>query len=204
MAGFLFDPVDIPWSSAAEVLNSLQIGVIFADAESRVLAANGAAQELSSLKDGIEINEERLRTARPGETRALQGLIAADRSPAFLTLSRPSGKRPLCVMVRPLSQDLESAVSKQPAAVVFVNDPDRHLAVEPTALQKLYGLTPAEALVASLVGVGQPVASAARQLGVQTNTVRVQLKQIYAKTGVHHQSALVGLILTGPGQIRLN
>ncbi len=204
MAGFLFDPIDIPWSSAAEVLNSLQIGVIFADAGSRVLAANGAAQELSSQRDGIEISQERLRTARPRETHALQGMIAADRSPAFLSLSRPSGKRPLTVLVRPLSRDPGPAESKQPAAVVFVNDPDRRLSVEPAALQRLYGLTPAEAVVASLVGVGQPVLDAARQLGVQTNTVRVQLKQIYAKTGAHHQSALVSLIMTGPAQIRLN
>jgi DNA-binding CsgD family transcriptional regulator len=204
MAGFLFDPIDIPWSSAAEVLNSLQIGVIFADAGSRVLAANGAAQELSSLKDGIEFNHERLRTARPGETRELQGMIAADRFPTFLTLSRPSGKRPLCVLVRPLSRVPGPANSNQPAAVVFVNDPDRQMSVDPLSLQRLYGLTPAEAVVASLVGVGQTVLNTAQQLGVQTNTVRIQLKQIYAKTGAHHQSALAGLIMTGPAQIRLN
>jgi DNA-binding CsgD family transcriptional regulator len=204
MAGYLLDPIDIPWSSAAEVLNCLQIGVIFADAGSRVLAANGAAQELSALRDGIEISQERLRTARPRETSALQGMIAADRAPAFLSLSRPSGKRPLAVLVRPLSRDPRSDDSGQPAAVVFINDPERHSIVDPLSLQRLYGLTPAESSVASLIGVGQPVSDAAHQLDVQANTIRIQLKQIYAKTGAHHQSALVGLILSGPAQIRLN
>jgi DNA-binding CsgD family transcriptional regulator len=187
MAGYLLDPIDIPWSSAAEVLNCLQIGVIFADAGSRVLAANGAAQELSALRDGM-----------------LQGMIAADRAPAFLSLSRPSGKRPLAVLVRPLSRDPRSDDSGQPAAVVFINDPERHSIVDPLSLQRLYGLTPAESSVASLIGVGQPVSDAAHQLDVQANTIRIQLKQIYAKTGAHHQSALVGLILSGPAQIRLN
>jgi DNA-binding CsgD family transcriptional regulator len=89
-------------------------------------------------------------------------------------------------------------------AVVFVSDPERHVTVEPAALQELYGLTPAEAVVASLIGAGRPVLEAAHQLGVQSNTVRMQLKQIYAKTGTRHQSALAGLVLTGPAQIRLS
>ena len=204
MAGTSFEPVDIPWSCAAEALNCLQIGVIFADIGSRVLAANGAARELSSLRDGIEISQMYLRTARPRETHALRGMIAADRSPAFLSLSRPSGKRPLAVLVRPFTGDSRAARTQGPAAVIFINDPERRLIIDPVALQKLYGLTPAEAAVASFVGVGRPVADAARRLGVQTNTIRVQLKQVYAKTGAHHQSALVGLILAGPAQVRLD
>ena len=69
-------------------------------------------------------------------------------------------------------------------------------------MQKLYRLTPAEAIVASLVSTGLPVTEIARQLGVQTNTVRVQLKEIYAKTDAHHQAALVRLVLTSLAQIR--
>ncbi len=203
MTGSSFDPVEIPWACTAEVMDCFRIGVIFAGAGGRVLAANRPAQEISSLKDGLEFNREFLQTALPQKTSALRNMIAAGRAPVFLSLSRPSGKRPLSVLIRSLSQDRDASSSERPVAVVFVSDPDRRLDVDPAAVKDLYGLTPAEAAVASLVGVGRPVREAARRLGVQTNTVRMQLKQVYAKTGAHRQSALVYLIMTGPAHLRL-
>ncbi len=203
MTGSSSDPVEIPWACAAEVMDCFRVGVILVGAGGRVLAANRPAHEISSLKDGFEFNREYLRTALPQETSALRNLIAAGRAPVFLSLSRPSGKRPLSVLIRSLSQDRDACSSDWPVAVVFVSDPDQRLDVDPAAVKDLYGLTPAEAAVASLVGVGRPVLEAASRLGVQTNTVRMQLKQVYAKTGAHRQSALVYLIMTGPAHLRL-
>lgn len=203
MTGSSFDTVDIPWACAAEVMDCFRIGVILAGARGRILAANRPAQEIFSLKDGLEFSRDFLRTALPQETSVLQNSIVAGRAPVFLSLSRPSGKRPLSVLIRSLSQDRDPSSSELPVAVVFVSDPDRHLDVDPAAVKELYALTPAEAAVASLVGVGRPVLEAARRLGVQTNTVRTQLKQVYAKTGARHQSALVYLIVTGPAHLRL-
>ena len=203
MPGSSFDPVEIPWPCAAEVMDCFRIGVILAGAGGRVLAANRPAHEIFSLKDGLEFSREFLRTALPQETSALQNLIVAGRAPVFLSLSRPSGKRPLSVLIRSLSQDRDASSSEWPVAVVFVSDPDQRLDVDPAAVKDLYGLTPAEAAVASLVGVGRPVLEAASRLGVQINTVRMQLKQVYAKTGARRQSALVHLIMTGPAHLRL-
>ena len=203
MTGSSFDPVEIPWACAAEVMDCLRFGVILAGAGGRVLAANRTAQEIISLKDGLEFSREYLRTALHQETSVLRNLIVAGRAPVLMSLSRPSGKRPLSVLIRSLSQDRDASSTEWPVAVVFVSDPDQRLDVDPAAVKDLYGLTPAEAAVASLVGVGRPVLEAARRLGVQTNTVRMQLKQVYAKTGARRQSALVYLIMTGPAHLRL-
>ena len=203
MTASSFDPVEIPWDCAAQVMDCFRIGVILAGVGGRVLAANRPAHEICSLKDGLEFSREFLRTALPQETSELRNLIVAGRAPVFLALSRPSGKRPLSVLIRSLSQDRDASSSERPMAVVFVSDPDQRLDVDPAGVKDLYGLTPAEAAVASLVGVGRPVLEAARRLGVQTNTVRMQLKQVYAKTGARRQSALVYLIMTGPAHLRL-
>ena len=203
MTSSTFDSIEIPWACAAEVLDCFRIGVILADAGGRVLAANRPAHEILSLKDGLEFNREFLRAALPQETSALRNLIVAGRAPVFLSLSRPAGKRPLSVLVRHLSQDRDASSSEWPVTVVFVSDPDQRLELDPTGVKDLYGLTPAEATVASLVGVGQPALDAARRLGVQTNTVRMQLKQVYAKTGARRQSSLVYLIMSGPAHLRL-
>ena len=203
MTGSSFDPIEIPWACAAEVMDCFCVGVIFAGAGGRVLAANRPAHEILSLKDGLEFNGEFLRTVVPQETSALRNSIGAGRAPVFLSLTRPSGKKPLSLLIRSLSQDRDASSSDWPVAVIFVSDPDRRLQVDPTAVKDLYGLTPAEAAVASLVGVGRPVLEAASRLGVQTNTVRMQLKQVYAKTGARRQSALVYLIMTGPAHLRI-
>ena len=203
MTGSSFDPVEIPWACAAEVMDCFRIGIIFAGAGGRVLAANRPAQEICSLKDGLEFSREYLRTALPQETSALRNSIAVGRAPLFLSLNRPSGKRPLSVLIRSLSQDRDSSSSDWPVAVVFVSDPDQRMDLDPVGVRHLYGLTPAEASVTSLVGAGRPVREAARRLGVQTNTVRMQLKQVYAKTGARSQSALVYLIMSGPAHLHL-
>lgn len=184
-------------------MDCFRIGVILAGAGGRVLTANRPAREIFSLKDGLEFSRDFLRTALPQETSTLRNSIAAGRAPVFLSLSRPSGKWPLSVLVRSLSRDRDASSSDWPVAVVFVSDPDRHLELDSAAVRDLYNLTPAEAAVASLVGAGRPVLEAARRLGVQTNTVRMQLKQIYAKTGARRQSALMYLIMTGPAHLRL-
>jgi DNA-binding CsgD family transcriptional regulator len=79
------------------------------------------------------------------------------------------------------------------SAVLFVTLPGRRSGPQPGLLEALFDLTPAEAKVASLVVEGRSVAEIARSQGVQENSVRVQLKSIFGKTGVHRQAELVSL-----------
>lgn len=64
----------------------------------------------------------------------------------------------------------------------------------PELLQALFDLTPAEARVASLLIDGKSVESITRVQSVSVNTVRTQLKSVFAKTGVERQSELVSML----------
>jgi len=55
---------------------------------------------------------------------------------------------------------------------------------------KAYGLSPAEARVATHIADGGSVETYAAQAGVSRGTVRSQLKSVFAKTGVHRQAEL--------------
>ncbi len=59
-----------------------------------------------------------------------------------------------------------------------------------------YGLSAREARVAMHLAGGGSVADYARRYGLSEQTVRSQLKSVFAKTGVNRQSALAGLMLT--------
>ena len=62
-------------------------------------------------------------------------------------------------------------------------------------LHGLFDLTPAEARVARAIIVGQTVESFSSSLGVSRETVRAQLKSVFAKTGVQRQAELVALLV---------
>ena len=78
---------------------------------------------------------------------------------------------------------------------MLLSDPDRTTRLAPAAvLAQAFGLTPAEARLAKLIGQGTPVDEAANSLNIAYETARNQLKAILAKTGTHRQSELVALL----------
>jgi DNA-binding CsgD family transcriptional regulator len=82
---------------------------------------------------------------------------------------------------------------RRPSVLVEVRD----LAAEtPDSawLAGCFGLTPAEARVASLLLSGLDRAAIARELGIAGNTVRVHLARLMNKTETHRQTELVQLL----------
>lgn len=62
-------------------------------------------------------------------------------------------------------------------------------------LQSAHGLTPAEARVAIVLLEGSSAKGVANYLDVSFNTVRTQIKEIYAKLGVDSRARFVKLML---------
>jgi DNA-binding CsgD family transcriptional regulator len=66
------------------------------------------------------------------------------------------------------------------------------------ALQRIYGMTPSEALLTEALVSGRSLAQVAEERAVSIHTVRTQLKAATAKAGAKRQADLVRIILTGP------
>jgi DNA-binding CsgD family transcriptional regulator len=64
----------------------------------------------------------------------------------------------------------------------------------PAEIAKLFHLTPAEARLACLIAQGLNPQQAAGLLEISRETVRTQLKSIFAKTATHRQSELVAML----------
>lgn len=77
-------------------------------------------------------------------------------------------------------------------------------ALDPSLLTSLFDLTPTEARIASLLVKGHSVRSIAHMQGVETNTIRMQLKSVFNKTGVHRQAQLVSFLTQKPLGLILN
>jgi DNA-binding CsgD family transcriptional regulator len=113
--------------------------------------------------------------------------------PASIPIPAEDNRPPMIVHLVPVHGAAHDIFS-QSAMLLLITPVDR--AAVPTAevLQGLFDLTPAEARVAKGIGLAQPLEMLAASQGVSRETVRSQLKQVLAKTGLSRQVELVSLL----------
>ena len=78
--------------------------------------------------------------------------------------------------------------------MVLVIDPDMEPASVEQRLRALYGLTSAEASVATAIGSGESLCTVAESPGVLPSTARTHLHHVFLKTGTQRQAQLVQLL----------
>ena len=198
--------------TAGVILDRLPMGVVLVDATGKVLLMNRKAREIAAQNDGFLVDKDGCcRTAKPAESQALADLILRTMQPGVddpvesefaLSLSRPSLKQPLLVLVSPVGGAAGGTENERRGAAIFITDPEDATEISVDVLSRLYGLTNAEARVVKALSEGKRLETFAEETGVTTHTVRHQLKQIFRKTDTTRQSELIKLVLTGPAAIR--
>lgn len=184
-------------------LNALPTPTMIVNPGAKVLFGNEAARRILSAADGLTTHKQLLVGSNAGETAALSAFIGGlfgppnGRSPAWThRIGRPSGRRPYACSGQVLPTDpTMNGLNGQPAAILFVRDPESAFSIEPEVLQKLHGFTPAEAVLAASLARGLTVEKAAVERGVSYETARAQLKSIFLKTGCRRQVELVKLLI---------
>jgi DNA-binding CsgD family transcriptional regulator/PAS domain-containing protein len=193
-------------AASEAALEALVHGVAMVSLDGALVYANAAARDILGSGDGMALGSHgRLSAARPDETRSLLAIIAGCGRPTgggALTVSRPSGLRPLEVIAAPLSGATSSGATfgRMPAragAVLFLRDPESQPRPMPEMLAVLYGLTPAEAQLAAGLVSYRTLEQIAAEHRLSRETLRTQLKQLFAKTGTNRQSELVGFLASG-------
>lgn len=198
-------------NTAGVILDRLAMGVVLVNPQGKVLMMNRKAKEIAIQKDGFQISSEGFCQASiPGESQALANLIREmTETPEndtwegemALSLSRPSLRQPLLLLVTPVGS--AGGGSNRPGgAAIFISDPEEAVEISTEVLCRLYGLTSAEARVVKALCEGMTLEAFADESGVKVNTVRHQLKQIFRKTDTTRQPELIKLVLTGPAAIR--
>ncbi len=112
-------------------------------------------------------------------------------------IRRPSGSASFAVQVSFLPETNPYRLgSRTPRAIVFIKDGTLASQPEPLLLQRVYGLTPAEARAAVALCDGGSLEAVAAQLNVKLNTLKTHLKSIYMKTSADNRAALTKLMLS--------
>lgn len=198
--------------SSQSALDRFSTGVVLLNRRGAVQFANRAAERLfvagtHVLSKGHTDNKRLALAARLSHQevefqnvvqRALKPLVELepDHFSSAVVLSDKQGKPGCVVHVAPLGNATAlDAGGRSPRVIVFLYDLSAAASLPPGLLTELFGLTAAEARAALQILQGGPVEEISRRLGVSVNTLKSQLKAVYAKMQVSRHSDLLKLLL---------
>ncbi len=187
-------------AALASVLDRLDDGVILTDAAARPMFLNARAAQIVADVDGLDITTSQVATATTVATQRLRAAVADVAAGAMiaahqLRIERPSQRPPLLLTILPMAQ-LGAALPGvgAPSAAIFITETDALLTIDSAAVREAFHLTTRECDVAARLARGLDLEETAAELGIGRGTVRSHLSQIYEKTGLHSQAALVALL----------
>ena len=196
----------------ASTIDRMQVGTLIFDDRGVLIRTNSVAQTILTEKDGVElVRGALLAPYHREENRELQRLISAALNGVTqakpnvveaVSITRPSGRQKLGVMVRAIPISEWSEGQRRPAVAVFIRDPDQRAVCSQDIARRLFNLTLAESAVASLLANGLCLEDAADELHICKNTARAHLRSIFSKIGVSSQSALIRVLLNSVMYLR--
>ena len=210
-AGQIFRRVKDVERILLDALDVMPIGIAMLGCSGAVLTANRVAREIIDGEESLYLGSGGLGLKLPaGRFRFRDflagslGEIGAESASDVHTFSIPrADRRPITLLVLPVKDRTQRRTDRDPAAILFLGDPERTFDIDPRQLVRLYGLSRAEARVAVLLAKGLRLDQSAQQLGLTYETVRKHLKQIFSKTGTDRQAELVRTLTSGPAGLRL-
>ena len=100
----------------------------------------------------------------------------------------------LCVEVAPLDTADDMSDANWGGAIVYSLDSSQPTETDTTVLQEVFGLTPTEAMLSSLVGEGLTNNQIADRRCRSVETVNAQIKSLLTKTQCANRTQLVRLL----------
>lgn len=185
----------IALTSATHALDCIGKPAVVLDRLGFVLDMNAAAEQV--FDDEFRVRDRRLCVCDLQAKSLLDCFIARLRVtpdtaslPVAPIVVRRRAKRPLLIRIVPID-----GAARTPflggRALLLLSDLCRKPGPQMDLLARTFGLSPAEARLASLIATGISPERAAETLGVARETARNQLKAVFAKTNTHRQAELV-------------
>ncbi len=178
--------------SLQDMIDATQLGVMVVDIGLKIVTCSNAGRAYLNGNDGIGCREGRLeimdhRTAAAIRA-SVRSVIQRDHSERTTFLcARRSGRAHYRLAVLP--------AGTINGAVLVIEDPVADIDhARLSSLSRAYGLTASETQLAECLAGGLTLTEVADRRNISVETVRTQLKSIFAKTGAHRQSELVRLL----------
>ena len=189
-----------------ETMDRLPYGVLLLDEDLTIVEASAAARAILAEGDGVHARGGRLGFHRSSDATAFARTLDP--------IATDGRERNGLVMVRRLVNGDELTLLTMPLVappggwsrpavryLVLLFGGSRSAWPSAETLRSAYGLTNGEAQLAAALVAGGSLSDIAERRSVSVQTLRTQLKSVFAKTGVSNQSQLLRLVLTGPAAL---
>lgn len=188
------------------LLETISAPALLTTGDARVILANHGGEAVLRRGAWLRLQGGRLVAAHPGAQAKLARAIraaslhpgAADR-PTRLAIAEATGGAPCLAVIgsAPVIPVAELGLPR-PGALLILQDPatppDRVL------LREVFGLTDAEARIATHIAAGRSLGLASASEGVAHSTGRTHLQSVFSKVGVRSQGALVAILAKLPNR----
>jgi DNA-binding CsgD family transcriptional regulator len=197
------------------LVNKLRQPVILMTPGGEVMHTNEAAQGLLRSTRLVQVEGSKLKLPREQLNELLQSCAELEKGvktggpargtdvPAgefrSLHIAEGNGRESMYAFYTVLSpQGAMGTFGLRPVVMLLFYHPDSAPAIDTSLLFAVFGLTPAECRIASLLAEGLSLKRIAQVQGTQHDTVRKQLRSIYQKTSTNRQPELIRLLLHLP------
>ena len=195
-------------AASLAALDKLGYGIVLFGQHGNLVHANQMASALLAEHDGLVLEGKpphgpRLSTSSEVRTTSLNRLVTSAVSPSStesciaphgMRLPRKLGRPPIVINISPLPPNHEfECGTGRVLAIGFLFDATLSTQPDTRLLAEIYGLTAAETRLIGELCSGWALGQIGEYHGVSTETLKSQLKSIFAKTGTHRQIEVVRL-----------
>ncbi len=186
----------------SHTVGNLSTGLLLLDSVGKIRWSNHYARRILLRSSHLTLSRERVQCVS-GETHAefcrlLECAVRGEPNGRRGVMTVGNGtSRPLQLLVAPAyTPSLSDEVSMEKGVIVPVYLSERNdvLGLSPADVATLFGLTPAEARLATALTEGASLADYANEQGISVGTTRIQLKSVFSKTKTSRQSDLIKLL----------
>lgn len=193
---------------AVGLVNQLPFGVVLTDRHAGILDMNSRARAMIAAQQGLTISDGRIvATASHIDATLRRAIANSIDPPQSMAPGEPRSRfriapdpEAIQILVAAASPRAQVGALLRDAAVLYLFGP-ASLSIEATALMDLYGLTQAEAHVASRIVAGERPSKISASTGTTLNTVRTHIRRIFTKSGCRTQVEFAYSVLTGPAAL---
>ncbi|MGH1361634.1 MAG: helix-turn-helix transcriptional regulator [Burkholderiaceae bacterium] len=191
-----------------DLLNALPYPIFVVNLTGQITHQNRLAAETAGFSDFIHTNSRRFelsdRSANTSFAQKLQEIERTHRSdgkPAAGNFIVPIGDALTPAVVIGVVVDPDESMQSfgiETLVLVIVHEISKQSSIDPFIVGKIFNLTPAESFVATTLANGSSADTIASERGVSVQTIRSQVRSIYAKIGIHSQAELTNKIMNIP------
>jgi DNA-binding CsgD family transcriptional regulator len=189
--------------ASTQLTQNMVKGLLVIDTECRIHWRNPAASAILASADGLGENNGRLYARRAFETARMEAIArqaAAGRHGVMLVASQ-SERHPYGLAFAPVKIRAGLSIAEphnRSFVLVAIKEMRREIKLIAERLSELFGFTPAEKRLGTLLLDGYTLQDAAQLSEKALPTVKTQLRGMLKKTGAHSQAELMNVFLSLP------